>query len=75
MRLQRFHGLCLPCSGILDRLRLVEDDQRPLACPERFQPRQRAVRGDDEIGAGKIGAPQLAQLARTHGRGMSEKAH
>jgi hypothetical protein len=63
-----FHGARLLGARVLDRLRLVEDRQRPLAALERLGACERAVRRDDEIGAGEVRAPDLGEVARRHRR-------
>ena len=66
MRLQRLDRLRLSRARVLDRLRLVEDHQRPLARAQRLDARERAVGGDDEVGGAEVGAGDVGQLARGH---------
>ena len=62
--LQRLHRPRLTRARVLDRLRLVEDDQRPLARPQRREARQRAVGGDDQIRAGEVGRRRASASSR-----------
>jgi len=49
-------------------LSLIENGQRPVASPQRVDARERAIRRDDEVHLGELGAPHLGKLARRHGR-------
>ena len=42
-------GAGLPRAGVLDRLRLVENEQTPLPLAQPRQARQHRVRGDDQV--------------------------
>ena len=53
----------LPGPGVLDRLGLVEDDQRPGGLAEPREPRHLAVRRDDEIGPGQLVRGERRELA------------
>jgi hypothetical protein len=72
-RFQRLDRPGLPGPGVLDRLRLVQNDQGPLPRPERVDARDRPVGRDDQIDAIEIGVRQVGQVARGHDRGVRDE--
>ena len=72
-RFQSFRRAGLLCAGVLDRLRLVENDETPGDVLERCDPQQRSVARDDKIETLRTTFGKLLHILGLHGRGMHDR--